>query len=87
MANNADIPYSPEIDFPTPKCYYASMKLRAKQRDLIAEKLMDSANLALGALVFSQMVSGNIQYVLLVLGLFLYFTGWFSAIRLKKGGR
>ena len=63
------------------------MKFKKAQRDLIADKLLDSANLALGALVFSQLVSDKIHFFLLFLGLMMYLLGWYSAIQLKKGGR
>lgn len=63
------------------------MGFRKAQRDLIADKLMDSANLALGALVFSQLIADKIHLFLLFLGMVMYLFGWISAIRLKKGGR
>jgi hypothetical protein len=63
------------------------MRFRKGQRDLNADKLMDSSNLALGALVFSQMVADKVHFLLLCLGLLLYIFGWYSAIRLKKGRR
>jgi hypothetical protein len=62
------------------------MELNTTQRDLIADKLMDSANLALAGLVFGQLVTDRIQPFLIVLGLSLYVGGWTISVRLKKGG-
>ncbi len=60
------------------------MKFDLTQRRFIANKLMDSANLALGGLVFGQLVTDKVQPLLLILGLALYFWGWSIAVRLRK---
>jgi hypothetical protein len=60
------------------------MKLNRSQRAFVADKLMDSANLALAGLVFGQLVTDRIQPLLIVLGLALYFWGWSISVNLKE---
>jgi hypothetical protein len=55
------------------------------QRRLVADKLMDSANLALAGLVFGQMVTEKVDPLLLILGLLLYGWGWATALQMRRG--
>ena len=46
------------------------MKLSEKQRTFLGEKVMDTANISVGALFFGQLISGNETSVLrLIVGL------------------
>ena len=63
------------------------MRLNESQRSFAADKLMDSANLALAGLVFGQMVADTAHPLLLTLGLLLYLWGWILSLQLRKGGK
>jgi hypothetical protein len=58
--------------------------LNRSQRAFVADKLMDSANLALAGLVFGQLITDRIQPLLIALGLALYFWGWSISVNLKE---
>lgn len=60
-------------------------KLNRQQRTLIGDKIMDSANLGFAGLVVGQMVTGEVDVVLLFVGLLLYFMGWYVSITVNKG--
>ena len=60
------------------------MKLNRTQRAFVADKLMDSANLALAGLVFGQLITDRIQPLLIALGVALYFWGWSISVKLKE---
>ena len=60
-------------------------RLANSQRRLIADKLMDSANLALAGLVFGQLVTETVDPLLLMLGLLLYGWGWATALQMRRG--
>ena len=60
------------------------MKLRYAQRQHIADKLMDSANLGLGGLVFGQLIARTIDVVPLLLGLSFYGWAWSVTLILKR---
>lgn len=45
------------------------LRLKRTQRELITDKLPDTANLALGALVFGQFLAASFSIALLVLGM------------------
>lgn len=60
------------------------MNLADDQRFLIADKLMDSANVVLGFLVIGQLVSSQVKPPLLVLGILIYFWSWSVAIQLRR---
>jgi hypothetical protein len=73
---------------PCQVCYYdMAMRLNKAQRSLVADKLMDSANLALAGLVFGELVTEAVRTRLLVLGAFIYVLGWITALRFRKGAR
>lgn len=61
------------------------MGLNKKQRSLVADKLMDSANVALAGLVVGQLIADNAQPMLIVLGFALYLWCWSVSIRMNKG--
>ena len=61
-----------------------------KKNDLqiVAEKLMDTGNLALGTLVFSNLLlSTGIKIPHIIIGLIILCTSYFYAIVLLKGGK
>jgi hypothetical protein len=60
-------------------------KLTNTQRWLIADKLMDSVNLALAGLVFGQLVTEKVDPLLLMLGVLLYGWGWATALQMRRG--
>ena len=59
------------------------INLLEKQRDLIADKLMDSANYALAGLVFNALYKKQITIIVL-LGSIMYILGWLISIKMKK---
>jgi hypothetical protein len=61
------------------------MKLEKGQRKFVADKMMDSANVALAGLVIGQLVTDRVQPILLLLGSLIYFGAWSLAIRMRKG--
>ena len=61
------------------------MRLNKKQRSLVADKLMDSANVTLAGLVVGQLIADNAQPMLIVLGFTLYLWCWSVSIRMNKG--
>ena len=61
------------------------MKIDKNQRAFVADKLMDSANYALAGLVFGQVIAREVQPLLVLLGILIYFFGWSITIQLKKG--
>ena len=63
------------------------MKLNRAQREFMADKLMDTANYAIAALVFGQFLSDKIELLILLLGLLVY--AWLGTIslQLKRGGK
>ena len=63
------------------------MRLSRIQRSFAADKLMDSANLALAGLVFGQIVGDSAHPFLLILGLLLYLWGWYLSLQLRKGAK
>ena len=63
------------------------MKLTRSQSSFVADKLMDSANVALAGLVFGQLISDNSQPLLVLLGILLYLWCWTVSVRLNKGVR
>ena len=48
------------------------LRLKRTQRELLADKLPDTANLALGALVFGQFLAASFSIALLILGMALW---------------
>ena len=48
------------------------MKFSSTQRKFLSDKLMDTANLVLGGLVIGQLVSKNVQSILVIIGLVFY---------------
>ena len=48
------------------------LRLKRMQRETLADKLPDTANLALGALVFAQFLAANFSVALLILGMALW---------------
>ncbi len=61
------------------------MILDNKQRCLVADKMMDSANFALASLVFGELVTETVRPGLLVLGGIIYVFGWITSLRFRKG--
>jgi len=62
-------------------------KLDKSQRSHLADKVMDSANVILAALVVGQFVERTIQWLLVLAGLVFYITSVILTTRLKKGGK
>ncbi|MFH1860654.1 MAG: hypothetical protein ABH870_06555 [bacterium] len=61
------------------------MVLTDNQKKLWSEKLMDLANLSIGALVFGSLLSeGKINLLIIALGTLLYLLFAFIAIRLGR---
>lgn len=60
------------------------MKFQSSQRRFIANKMMDSANVALAGLVFGQLVTDRVQPLLLLLGSLIYLGGWSLSIHLRR---
>ena len=48
------------------------LRLKRTQREMLADKLPDTANLALGALVFGQFLAATSSMALLILGMALW---------------
>ena len=61
------------------------MRLDRGQRFFVADKLMDTANFAVGGLVFGQLVARQVDILVLILGVTLYSWLWSISVRLKKG--
>ena len=60
-------------------------RINTKQRQIFAEKMLDLANIAAGALVFGQLVSPEIiRWYLIVVGVGIIFVGYFIAILLTN---
>jgi hypothetical protein len=66
---------------------FMAMRLDKAQRGFVADKFMDSVNYVLALLVLGQLVSENVEPLLILLGLLLYLWGWSVSIRLMKGVR
>ncbi len=63
------------------------MRLSSGQREFIADKLMYGANYALAGLVFGQLLTEQVNPVIMLLGAGIYTGAWISAIWLKKEKR
>ncbi|MBL8156502.1 MAG: hypothetical protein JNM70_20145 [Anaerolineae bacterium] len=61
------------------------VRFTEKQRDFIADKLMDTANGGVVILALGQLVQQEVNLLALVLGILLYLLFWVLAIRLKRG--
>ena len=48
------------------------LRLKRTQREILADKIPDTANLALGALVFGQFLAASFSIALLILGMALW---------------
>ncbi|MBI4118927.1 MAG: hypothetical protein HY452_01550 [Parcubacteria group bacterium] len=59
--------------------------LNQKQREVLAEKLADLGNIAMGSLVFGFMVRSEVfNYLSLVIGLVIAFSAYIYAVFLTK---
>lgn len=63
------------------------LRLNERQRTLLAEKAFDSANLALGALVFGQFLGERISPLLAAFGLLVWVVFIAGAVWLMKENR
>ena len=63
------------------------MRFSRGQREFIADKLMDGANYALAGLVFGQLLTEQINPVIMLLGAGIYASAWVIAIQLEKEKR
>jgi hypothetical protein len=61
------------------------MKLDISQRKLLSDIFKDTANYSIAGLVFGQLMTNNIQPLLLGLGLLLYLWFVMLALRFRKG--
>ena len=61
------------------------LRLKRQQRAILADKLPDAANLALGALVFGQFLSPGYSTTLGVVGLLLWIAFMALAVRIAGG--
>ena len=59
-------------------------KLSSKQLDRVSDKTFDLINIAAGALIFGQFLSGRVNWHLLLLGILILFIGYFFATRLTR---
>ena len=66
---------------------YIHMNLDRQQRKHLADKLMDSANVAQASLVVGQFVSRSIQWALVIVGLLFFVVAVVVTTKLSKGGR
>ena len=61
------------------------MTLNSKTRKIWAEKIIDLANLAAGALIFDQFVSEkNFSVAMVIAGIFIVITGYFISFTLLR---
>lgn len=61
------------------------MRFSEKQREFIADKLMDTANGGVVILALGQLVQKEMKVLALLLGILLYLLFWVWSIRLKRG--
>ena len=57
------------------------LRLKRAQRAMLAEKLPDTANLTLGAMVFGQFLASGFSWIVAVVGLALWLLFMATAIR------
>ena len=60
--------------------------LNQNQRNTVAEKVMDLANLAVIALVIGQILSSRFEFIAAGLGMVLFLIGYSVAFIIMKGG-
>lgn len=60
------------------------MKLNSTQKEFLADKLMDTANLVLGGLVIGQLVSKSVNSVLVIIGPTFYVVTTYVTTSLKR---
>lgn len=56
-----------------------------EQRKFFADKIMDAANIGIGALVFGNLVSGKVDLTWLVVGVVVYYFCFTVSHELTKG--
>ena len=61
-------------------------KLSKSQREHLADKMMDSANVVQAALVVGQFLERSIQWVLVIVGLAFFTLAVVVTTKLRKGG-
>ena len=62
------------------------LRLTRSQRALLADKLLDAANVAAGALLFGQFLADRFSFVLAIAGICLWGFLALLAVALVKGG-
>lgn len=62
----------------------ALMKLTKQRRELVADKLMDGANLLMTGLVVAQLLSESPRWSLIILALAIYIIAWLISLKVRR---
>jgi len=60
------------------------MKLTKQQRELVADKLMDGANLLMTGLVVAQLLSKSPRWSLIILAIAIYVIAWLISLKIRR---